>query len=65
MLIYTCVSGCMFVCVQLTSKRLKRLGPNFVWDLTSTQGTRDVIRRLCNKDRHQGPKGICVIGIEI
>ena len=24
---------------------------------------RDVIRRLCNKDRDQGPKGIGLIGI--
>ncbi len=51
----------MFVCIQLTSKQLNRLGPNFVKDLTSTQGTRDLIRRLCNKDRDQGPKGVGVI----
>ena len=25
---------------------------------------RDVIRRLCNKDRDQGPKGIGLIGID-
>ena len=25
---------------------------------------RDVVRRLCNKDRDQGPKGIGIIGID-
>ena len=29
--------------------------------LLHTKKTRDVIRRLCNKDRDQGPKGVGVI----
>ena len=30
--------ACLFVCIQLISKRLNRSGPNFVWDLTWPQG---------------------------
>ena len=31
---FACLSGCLSVCVQKTSKLLKRVGSNFVWDLT-------------------------------
>ena len=31
---FACLSGCLFFCVQKTSKLLKRVGSNFVWDLT-------------------------------
>ena len=30
--------ACLSICVQLTSKRLNRLGLNFLWDLTWPQG---------------------------
>ena len=33
-----CLSVCLFFCIQWTSKRLNRSGPNFVWDLTWPQG---------------------------
>ena len=30
---FACLSVCLFVCIQKTSKRLHRAGPNFLWDL--------------------------------
>ena len=33
-----CLSVCLFVCIQYTSKRLNRSGPNFLWVITWPQG---------------------------
>ena len=36
-----CLFVCLSVCIQKTSKRLNRSGPNFVWDLTWSRGPRE------------------------
>ena len=37
-----CVSVCLFVCIQWTSKWLNRSGPNFWWDLMDNNNSKNL-----------------------
>ena len=57
------------LCDRIFFKKTEtNLFPGHKWrilaDFSFSFWSRDVIHRLCNKDRDQGPKGIGVIGID-